>query len=142
LSFLGVAGFVVISWMLAPQAFANYSVLDWFVRIGSIAAVLLFLYPVRNQIMDWLGGKPMPWLSALGLLGGGLGMAMVATFLLAPQLGVLGYWDFSDFPSHVWSQIIAIGIIVLSLLWYIFSKNMQKAKGINVDYAFKEIPPE
>jgi amino acid transporter len=142
LSLLGVAGFVVISWLLAPQAFANYRVLDWFVRIGSIVAVLLFLYPVRNQIMDWFGGKPMPLLSALGLLGGGLGMAMVATFLLAPQLGVLGYWDFTDFPSHVWAQIIAVGIIILSFLWYLFSKNAQKAKGINVDYAFKEIPPE
>ena len=69
-------------------------------------------------------------------------MAMVATFLLAPQLGVLGAWDFTDFPSHLWAQIIAVGIIVLSLLWYFFSKSTQKARGINVDYAFKEIPPE
>ena len=142
LALLGVAGFVWISWMLAPQAFANYTVLDWLVRIGSVVAVVLFLYPMRNQMMEWLNGKPMPWLSALGLLGGGLGMAMVATFLLAPQLGVLGAWDFTDFPSHLWAQIIAIGIIVVSFLWYLFSKNAQKAKGINVDYAFKEIPPE
>ncbi|HEX8992725.1 MAG TPA: APC family permease [Anaerolineales bacterium] len=142
LSAIGVLGFVAISWVLAPQAFANYTVLDWLVRIGSIAAVLAFLYPVRRQLMEWLQGKPMPWLSALGLLGGGLGMAMVATFLLAPQLGVLGAWDFTDFPSHLWAQIIAVGIIVISFLWYLFSKNAQKAKGINVDYAFKEIPPE
>ena len=139
---LGVAGFVWISWVLAPQAFANYTVLDWLVRIGSIVAVLAFLYPVRKQLMEWLNGKPMPWLSALGLLGGGLGMAMVATFLLAPQLGVLGSWDFTDFPTHVWAQIIAIGIIIISFVWYLASKSAQKAKGINVDYAFKEIPPE
>ena len=142
LSLVGVIGFVVISWVLAPQAFANYTVLDWLVRIGSVIAVLAFFYPIRRQLMEWLGGKPMPLLSALGLLGGGLGMAMVATFLLAPQLGVLGAWDFSDFPNHVWAQIIAFGIIILSLVWYLLTKNAQKARGINVDYAFKEIPPE
>ncbi len=142
LSVIGVVGFIAISWALAPQAFANYTVLQWVVFIGAPVAVVLFLYPIRNQLMGWLRGEPMPWLSALGLLGGGLGMAMVATFLLAPQLGVLGAWDFSDFPNHLWAQIIAIGIIILSLVWYLYSKNAQKAKGINVDFAFKEIPPE
>jgi len=68
-------------------------------------------------------------------------MAMVVTFLLSPALGVLGNWDFSDFPSHVWAQIIAIGLILISLVWYLITKNAQKAKGINVDFAFKEIPP-
>ena len=67
---------------------------------------------------------------------------MVLAFLFAPQLGVLGNWDFTDFPTHLWPQIIAFGIIVISFLWYLYSKNAQKAKGINVDFAFKEIPPE
>ena len=69
-------------------------------------------------------------------------MIMVLAFLFAPQLGVLGNWDFSNFPSNVWAQIIAFGIIIISLVWYILVKNAQKARGINVDYAFKEIPPE
>jgi APA family basic amino acid/polyamine antiporter len=139
---LGVAGFLAISWVLSPQAFANYTVLDWLVRIGCVVAVVLFLYPVRKQLMEWSNGKPMPWLSALGMLGGGLGMAMVVTYLLSPSLGVLGAWDFSSFPAHLWPQIIAFGIIILSLVWYFLTKNAQKARGINVDYAFKEIPPE
>ncbi len=139
---LGVAGFLAISWVLSPQAFANYTVLDWLVRIGTVVAVILFLYPVRSQLMEWLNGEPMPWLSALGMLGGGLGMAMVVTYLLSPQLGVLGAWDFSDFPTHLWPQVIAFGIIVVSGLWYLISKSLQRSKGINVDFAFKEIPPE
>jgi len=40
------------------------------------------------------------------------------------------------------AQILAFGIIALSAIWYIIVKNMQKSRGINVDYAFKEIPPE
>jgi amino acid transporter len=139
---LGVAGFVAISWVLAPQAFAASPVIALLVRIGSLVAVLAFLYPMRKQLMEWLNGKPMPWLSALGMLGGGLGMAMVVAYLLSPALGVLGGWDFSDFPSHLWPQVIAFGIIIISLVWYLLAKNAQKAKGIDVDFAFKEIPPE
>ncbi len=139
---LGVLAFIWISWVLAPAAFGGYPVLIWLVRVGAIVAVVLFLWPMRMHIVEWTRGKPMPWLSALGMLGGGFGMAMVVAFLLAPQLGVLGVWDFSRGISGLWSQIIAFGIIILSAVWYILVKQGQKARGINVDYAFKEIPPE
>jgi amino acid transporter len=142
LTLLGVLAFIAISWALAPAAFGSYPILVWLVRLGAIVAVVLFLYPIRNQIAEWLKGKPMPWLSAVGMLGGGFGMAMVVAFLLAPQLGVLGNWNFTDFPGGLWAQIIAFGIIIISAVWYLFSKQRQKSRGINVDYAFKEIPPE
>ncbi|MGA2821730.1 MAG: APC family permease [Anaerolineales bacterium] len=139
---LGVAAFIAIAWVLAPQAFAAYPVLAWITRVVAVLAVIAFLYPMRTQLLDWLSGKQMPWLSALGMLGGGFGMAMVVTFLLSPSLGVLGSWDFSAFPTKVWAQIIAIGILILSAIWYLIVKQTQKSRGINVDYAFKEIPPE
>jgi amino acid transporter len=139
---LGVLAFIWISWVLAPVAFSGSPVLVWLVRLGTIAAVTLFLYPMRMQLAEWMRGKPMPWLSALGMLGGGFGMAMVVAFLLAPQLGILGNWNFSNFPTGLWAQIIAVGIIILSAIWYVLTKQSQKSRGINVDYAFKEIPPE
>jgi amino acid transporter len=139
---LGVAAFIVTSWVLAPEAFASYPMLLWLVRLGAIVAVILFLYPMRSHIMSWFSGKQMPWLSALGMLGGGFGMSMVVSFLLSPSLGVLGSWDFSNFPAKLWAQIIALGIIILSAIWYFLAKRAQKSRGINVDYAFKEIPPE
>ena len=139
---LGAAAFVALTWVLAPQAFASSSVLAWLVRRAALGAVLAFLCPMRSHVVEWLNGKPMPWLSALGMLGGGLGMAMVVAFLLSPALGVLGNWNFTDFPKNLLAQIIAIAIIVLSALWYVVVKARQKSKGINVEYAFKEIPPE
>jgi basic amino acid/polyamine antiporter, APA family len=139
---IGVVSFIWISWLLAPQAFATSSVLEWVVKVGSIIAVLAFLYPMRKQLMEWLNGQPMPWVSALGMLGGGLGMAMVVAFLLSPALGVLGAWNFASFPMNLLPQLIAFGIILISWLWYVLSKNAQKSKGINLEYAFKEIPPE
>ncbi len=139
---LGVAAFVALTWVLAPQAFASSMFLAWLVRLAAIAAVVAFLFPMRSHMAEWLNGKPMPWLSALGMLGGGLGMAMVVAFLLSPALGVLGNWNFTDFPKNLLAQIIAIAIIVISALWYVVVKARQKSKGINVEYAFKEIPPE
>jgi APA family basic amino acid/polyamine antiporter len=138
---LGVVAFIVTSWILAPQAFSN-ALLIWLVRLGAIAAVVLFLYPMRGHFMDWMRGEKAPWLSALGMIGGGFGMSMVVAFLLAPSLGVLGSWNFEDFPAGLWAQIIALGIIILSAVWYVITKNRQKTRGINVDVAFKEIPPE
>ena len=139
---LGAGAFIGLTWELAPQAFAANDLLAWLVKIGSIVAVIVFLYPMRNYLREWLNGKPMPWLSALGMLGGGFGMAMVVAFLLSPALGVLGNWNFTDFPKNLLAQIIAFAIIVISAVWYLVVKSRQKAKGINVDFAFKEIPPE
>ena len=76
------------------------------------------------------------------MIGGGFGMAMVVAFLLAPQLGVLGNWNFSAGISGLWAQIIAFTIIIICAIWYLIYKRSQKTHGINVDYAFKEIPPE
>jgi amino acid transporter len=139
---IGVVAFIWTSWVLAPQAFGSYPILIWLVRLGAIVAVVLFLNPMRQHITEWFSGKPMPWLSALGMMGGGFGMAMVVAFLLAPGLGVLGNWDFADFPGGLWAQIIAFGIILVSAVWYLLVKRGQRARGINVDFAFKEIPPE
>jgi basic amino acid/polyamine antiporter, APA family len=139
---LGAGAFIGLTWVLAPQAFASNSLIAWLVRLASIVAVVIFLYPMRNYLAEWINGKPMPWLSALGMLGGGFGMAMVVAFLLSPALGVLGNWNFTDFPKNLLAQIIAIAIIVISAIWYVIVKARQKARGINVDYAFKEIPPE
>jgi len=80
----------------------------------------------------------VPLLTILGVLGSVLGILMVVAFLFAPQLGVLGTWSL----ANPWPQVIAFGIIIISAVWYFLAKAAQKSKGINVDYAFKEIPPE
>jgi amino acid transporter len=80
----------------------------------------------------------IPLITVLGAIGGVLGTLMVLAFLFSPSLGVLGNWD----PSNLWAQIIAFAIILVSAVWYFVAKNAQKARGINVEYAFKEIPPE
>jgi amino acid transporter len=84
----------------------------------------------------------VPLITVLGGLGAVLGTIMVLAFLFYPALGVLGNWNFEDFPKNLWAQIIAFAIILISGVWYFLVKSGQKSRGINVDYAFKEIPPE
>jgi len=40
------------------------------------------------------------------------------------------------------AYIVVFAVLAFSAIWYLLAKNAQKAKGINVEYAFKEIPPE
>jgi APA family basic amino acid/polyamine antiporter len=98
------------------------------------------LYEASPGAQYKLGGTPL--VTVLGTIGGILGTLMVLAFLFSPSLGVLGNWNFEDFPANLWAQIIAFAIILVSAIWYILAKNAQKARGINVEYAFKEIPPE
>jgi hypothetical protein len=135
---LGVVAFIWTAWRLAPDAFASYPALVWLVRLGAILAVLLFLYPMRNHLMAWFGGQQMPWLSALGMLGGGFGMSMVVAFPW-PRSWRFGFGTSQTSCARGGSSPSA------SLLFQpsgtCWSSGRAPAR-YQREYAFKEIPPE
>ena len=57
---------------------------------------------------------------------------MVLMFTFYSQLGL----------TSTLAYVVVFGVLLFSAIWYFLAKNAQKSKGINVDYAFKEIPPE
>jgi small basic protein len=59
-------------------------------------------------------------------------MVMVLMFMFYPQLGL----------TSTLAYIVVFGVLIFSAIWYLLVKRAQSARGINVDYAFKEIPPE
>jgi ABC-type molybdate transport system substrate-binding protein len=71
-------------------------------------------------------------ITVLGAIGFVFGSAMVLMFMFYPQLGL---------TSNL-AYIVVFAVLAFSAIWYLLAKNAQKAKGINVEYAFKEIPPE
>jgi basic amino acid/polyamine antiporter, APA family len=77
-----------------------------------------------------LGGIPL--VTILGTIGFILGGAMVLMFMSYSQLGL----------TSVLAYSVVFGVLAFAAIWYFVAKNAQKSKGINVDYAFKEIPPE
>ncbi|MEW6028825.1 MAG: amino acid permease [Chloroflexota bacterium] len=77
-----------------------------------------------------LGGIPL--VTILGAIGFVLGGAMLIMFMFYSQLGL----------TSTLAYTVVFGVLAVSWIWYMLAKNAQKSRGINVDYAFKEIPPE
>jgi hypothetical protein len=68
----------------------------------------------------------------LGLVGFVFGAIMVLLFMFYPQLGL----------TSTLAYTVVAGVLIVSAVWYFLAKAAQQRRGINVDYAFKEIPPE
>jgi basic amino acid/polyamine antiporter, APA family len=151
---LGIITFIWSTWSLATVFSTdplNLPVLVWLVRLAALVTVGWLIYAFREYLPRWANGSPMPWVTALGVLGAGFAMSMVVAFLFKADYFVLGNWqglntllsgDVSGGLYELRAHLIAFGIILVTILWYFLAKNAQKARGINVEYAFKEIPPE
>jgi amino acid transporter len=74
----------------------------------------------------------IPWVTVLGVVGFIFGTVFVLMFMLYPQLGL----------TSQLAYIVVFGVIAVSAIWYFLAKGAQKSRGIDVEYAFKEIPPE
>jgi basic amino acid/polyamine antiporter, APA family len=74
----------------------------------------------------------VPLVTILGILGFLLGSGMLLMFMFYAQLGLTSTLAYS----------VVFGVLAVSALWYLLVKNRQSSKGINVEFAFKEIPPE
>lgn len=77
-----------------------------------------------------LGGIPL--VTILGGIGFVLGTVFLLMFMFDARLGL----------TSTLAYTVVFGVLLVSAVWYFFAKNAQKSKGIDVDYAFKEIPPE
>lgn len=147
---IGIVTFVWTTWSMA-MVFANQPFMVWLTRLLAVAGAAWLVYSMREHLGSWAGGSLMPWVTALGVLGAGFAASMVAAFLLKPDYFVLGIWSGLDtlFSGDIGgglyelrAQLIALGVVLVSVIMYYGAKSAQKSRGINVDYAFKEIPPE
>jgi amino acid transporter len=74
----------------------------------------------------------IPLVTIVGGLGALAGIWFLWTFLTSPELGLT-----SDLAYYVVG-----GILLFSLGWYLVTYYVRRQAGINVGYAFKEVPPE
>jgi APA family basic amino acid/polyamine antiporter len=77
-----------------------------------------------------LGGFPL--VTIVGLLGAAFGIVFLFLFLTNDQLGLTSQLAYT----------VVGGVLLFAAAWYLIAKQMRRSSGINVDYAFKEIPPE
>ena len=60
-------------------------------------------------------------------------------------IGVMGYYFvfFPIFGANAPTSLIAVAItIIVPAIYYYIYRAMNQSKGVNVDLAYKEIPPE
>jgi APA family basic amino acid/polyamine antiporter len=74
----------------------------------------------------------IPLVTVFGLIGAIVGGVMVLMFMFYSALGL----------TSVLAYQVVFGILAASIIWYFVAKMIQRSRGINVDFAFKEIPPE
>ena len=77
-----------------------------------------------------IGGYPL--VTVVGGLGALFGVIFLVLFLTNDQLGL----------TSQLAYVVVIGVLVFSAAWYVIAKAMRRSSGIDVTYAFKEIPPE
>jgi hypothetical protein len=88
------------------------------------------LYEASPGAAYKVGG--IPAVTIVGLLGTVAGVVFLFLFLTNSSLGL---------TSDLAYRVVA-GILIFALGWYLVTKYVRRSSGINVDYAFKEIPPE
>jgi amino acid transporter len=115
--------------------FANGAVMV----LSALAAALLpyrakALYEASPGARYKVGEVPL--VTILGALGFLLGGFMVASFLFVKDLG-LAYSVSGWFPYY-----IVLGTALFGLVVYFVMRSVSESKGLKVQYAFAEIPPE
>jgi amino acid transporter len=106
--------------------------------ISCLAAALLpyrakALYEASPGAKYTLGGIPL--VTVFGVIGFLAGTAALIAFLWNTGYGLRG-------ESPYWGYIVVAGIFILCLIGYWIGRAYNKGKGIDVNYAFLEVPPE
>jgi amino acid transporter len=103
--------------------------------ITSLAGALMpyrakALYEASPGAAYKLGNIPV--VTVLGIIGAIVGGVMVLMFMFYSALGL---------TSRLAYEVV-FGVLAASIIWYFAEKFLQRSRGINVEFAFKEIPPE
>ncbi len=135
-----------------PVIFAFNKVADWSTRwalgvtfangcvfvVSALAAALL-PYRAKKVYEASPGAKfklgNLPWVTILGAIGFVTAGFMVVSFITVPDLGLA--YSSGAFPYVIVAATLALGLVI-----YLIMRSVKARKGIKVEYAFAEIPPE
>jgi amino acid transporter len=106
--------------------------------VSSLAAALLpyrakALYEAAPGSQYKLAGIPL--VTILGMIGFVFGVIASVAFLWNPGYGLRG-------EAPYWGYITVAGIFVACMAGYWINRYYQRGKGIDLSYAFLEVPPE
>jgi amino acid transporter len=139
---------VIILYNLFSYTDAAGSTITWFsftlavtfacgwVFVATALAGALMPYRAKTAYEASAGAKytigGIPAVTLIGGLGFIAGLIFEIMFIFNESLGLT-----ADLL-----RITALGTLAFAAGWYLVAKFVQRGRGINVDYAFKEVPPE
>ncbi|MEM3225673.1 MAG: amino acid permease, partial [Saccharolobus sp.] len=94
-----------------------------------VASIAGFVFGIRNKIRI---------LQVAGLISAGYFAYLTYVAATNP---VFGFMQTNGFPNLI-TTIFVIGTLIVGVIVYVIAKTNNKKKGIDIDLAFKEIPPE
>lgn len=105
------------------------------VFVTSLAAIVFW-----KRRPQTFGASPMkrykvgsvPLISIIGVLGAIVSGALFVVYLTAPELGY-------NAPVPI---LYTFGILVICAIWYFVNAAYQKRQGVDINQAFRELPPE
>jgi APA family basic amino acid/polyamine antiporter len=105
-----------------------------FVGTALAGALLPFraraLYEASPGSAYRIGGYPL--VTVIGIVGFVAGVLFELLFIFNDQLGL----------TTNLARVVVLAVLLVSAAWYLAVKYTRRSSGINVEYAFKEIPPE
>jgi hypothetical protein len=105
-----------------------------FVATALAGALLPFraraLYEASPGSAYRIGGYPL--VTVVGIVGFVAGVLFELLFIFNDQLGL----------TTNLARVVVLAVLLVSAVWYVAVKYTRRSSGINVEYAFKEIPPE
>ncbi|OGO39277.1 MAG: hypothetical protein A2W35_08825 [Chloroflexi bacterium RBG_16_57_11] len=74
----------------------------------------------------------IPWITVTGITGAIVSAVLFVAYLIWPALGVY----------NAVSMVTIIGTIVIAVIYYFIRKSYMKSRGIDVELAFRQLPPD
>lgn len=105
------------------------------VALSSAAAALLpyrtpEIYKLSPVSRYRLGGIPL--ITVAGSIGFLVGAALTVANLLAPELGL----------TDSKARILLLGTLLVAAIWFFVNRAFLRTRGVDLDLAFKQVPPE
>jgi basic amino acid/polyamine antiporter, APA family len=107
-----------------------------YVFVVSMLAAALLPYRAKELYLSSPGSQytigGVPWVTVLGAIGFFFAAAAEIAFLASPGYGLRGTTPY----------LVVSGVVVGSIVVYWITHFYQRGKGVNISYAFREVPPE
>lgn len=132
---LGEISLALYAWQVVLHSIVG--IFGWILSF-LLTAIAAIVFPFRRR--DDFEASPVNWrfrnvpvMSIVGVLSLISLLICEAVFWLDPFVGL-------RYLPNV--QVLTVGVLVAGALLYYLAKYIQQARGIRVEYAFREIPPE